>query len=127
MERGMLACGTCDRTGMRLLCSLQFRSGLLWQGTSMANKINEVADQKAIVALLANAAAATASSTNGTHNANTDERPLTIALRARVRGEVAIRLRVVDPKYTAEKLARLLNQGNAAWDVGRRARYYQIE
>ncbi|HLN27865.1 MAG TPA: hypothetical protein VK395_08980 [Gemmataceae bacterium] len=88
----------------------------------MANKMNGVADQKAIVALLANAAAATARSTNGTHNAITNERPLTIALRARVR-EVAIRLRVVDPKYTAEKIARLLNQGNASWDVGRRARY----
>jgi len=93
----------------------------------MANKMNGVADQKAILALLANAAAATASSANGTQKAKTKERPLTIALRAKVVGEVSIRLRVVDRNYTAEKIARLLNQGNASWDVGRSARYHQIE
>jgi len=93
----------------------------------MANKMNGVTDPKASLALLANQAAATAPSTNGTPNTLPNEEPLTIALRARVRGEVAIRLTVIDSKYTAEKIARLLNQGNASWDVGRRARYYQIE
>ncbi|HLN30043.1 MAG TPA: hypothetical protein VK395_20035 [Gemmataceae bacterium] len=93
----------------------------------MANKMNGVADPKAGLAVLVNGAAATAPTASGSDSANTNEAPLTIGLRARVRGEVAIRLRVIDPRYTAEKIARLLNQGNPSWDVGRRARYYQIE
>ena len=93
----------------------------------MANKMNGVADPKASLAVLVNAAAATAPTASGTEDAHPNEKPLTIASRARVRGEVAIRLTVIDPRYTAEKIARLLNQGNPSWDVGRRARCYQIE
>jgi hypothetical protein len=53
--------------------------------------------------------------------------PETVELRARVKGEVRIRLRVLDPHYTAEKLAKLLNAGNPTWDVGDLARYHRIE
>ena len=55
------------------------------------------------------------------------EGPLMVELRAEVRGEVTIRLRVFDPVYTPKKLAKLLNRGNAMWDVGNGARYHHIE
>lgn len=57
--------------------------------------------------------------TNGT--------PATIELRAQLKGEVFIKLRILDATYTAEKIAKLLNAGNALWDVGDAARYHRIE
>jgi hypothetical protein len=53
--------------------------------------------------------------------------PETVELRARVTGEVRLRLRVLDARYTAEKIAKLLNAGNQTWDVGDLARYHRIE
>ena len=53
--------------------------------------------------------------------------PQTLDLRAKVRGEVLIRLRVLDPAYTAARIVKMLNAGNASWDVGQIARYYRIE
>jgi hypothetical protein len=50
-----------------------------------------------------------------------------VELRARVKGEVFIRLRVLDPAYTAGKFAHPLNDGHASWDVGGSARYRRIE
>ena len=52
--------------------------------------------------------------------------PETVELRARITGEVRLRLRVLDGHYTAEKLAKLLNAGNSTWDVGDLARYHRI-
>lgn len=52
--------------------------------------------------------------------------PETVELRARITGEVRIRLRILDAHYTAEKLAKLLNAGNPMWDVGDLARYHRI-
>jgi hypothetical protein len=63
---------------------------------------------------------------NGNQKAAADE-TITVELRARVRGDVFIRLRVLHPAYSAEKIAKLLNEGNAQWDVGDSARYHRIE
>jgi hypothetical protein len=63
---------------------------------------------------------------NGQDRATAKEGPQTVELRARITGEVLIRLRVLDPRCTPEMLARLLNAGNALWDVGDLARYHQI-
>jgi hypothetical protein len=53
--------------------------------------------------------------------------PHTVDLRAQVSGAVTVRLRVLDPAYTAKRVARLLNAGNASWDVGDPARYHRIQ
>src|SRR4051794_5765061 len=55
------------------------------------------------------------------------EPPEVVELYAQVRGEVRIRMKLLDPNYTAEKLAKLLNAGNALWDVGDPARYHRVE
>jgi len=67
------------------------------------------------------------STTRAAHEPVANGTSQTIDLRAKVRGEVLIRLRVFDPAYTARKIVRLLNAGNASWDVGEVARYYRIE
>jgi hypothetical protein len=64
---------------------------------------------------------------NGSPRVAATEPGTTVALRARVKGEVFLRLRVLHPAYTAEKIARLLNEGNGAWDAGASARYHCIE
>jgi hypothetical protein len=64
---------------------------------------------------------------NGSPRVASPETVTTVALRARVKGEVFLRLRVLHPAYTAEKIAQLLNEGNGAWDAGDSARYHRIE
>ncbi len=63
---------------------------------------------------------------NGTSKDTSEQVPIIVPLRAKVRGQVYIRLRVLDRKYTAEKIVQLLNAGNALWDVGDPARYHRI-
>jgi hypothetical protein len=72
--------------------------------------------------------AAAKPSVNGTSRATISEETSTVVhLRAKVRGQVLIRLRVLDRRYTADKIVRLLNAGNALWDVGDPARYHRIQ
>jgi hypothetical protein len=53
--------------------------------------------------------------------------PVTVELRARVKGEVFIRLRVLDPRYSAARIVRMLNEGNTTWNVENAARYHRIQ
>jgi hypothetical protein len=71
--------------------------------------------------------AAAKQSANGTSGSTSEEAPVIVQLRAKVRGRVFIRLRVLDRRYTADKIVRLLNAGNALWDVGDPARYHRIQ
>src|SRR5438105_11506253 len=90
-----------------------------------ANGTNDGKGKKKITPRAVGAAAKPAA--NGIPKGTADAPATTVELRARVRGEVFIRLRVLDPSYTAEKLAQMLNAGNASWEVGARARYHRIE
>jgi hypothetical protein len=56
-----------------------------------------------------------------------DGLPLTVTLRARVKGKAVIRLLVHNSSYTAEDIAELLNRGNEAWEGGEGARYHRIK
>ena|SRR5438132_5084493 len=75
----------------------------------------------------AHLSAASKQTMNGTSRATPEEAPTIVHLRAKVRGRVVIRLRVLDRRYTADKIVQLLNAGNALWDVGDPARYHRIK
>lgn len=52
--------------------------------------------------------------------------PISVTLRARVKGDVLIRLRIVDKSYSAEDIAELLNKGNESWEGIQAARYHRV-
>ena len=56
-----------------------------------------------------------------------DELPISVSLLARVKGKVYLRLRVLDPHYTAEDVAKLLNAGNESWEGAEGARYHRVK
>ena len=56
-----------------------------------------------------------------------DDLPVSVSLLARVKGRVYLRLRVLDPHYTAEDIADLLNAGNDSWEGVEAARYHRIK
>ena len=44
-----------------------------------------------------------------------------------MKGKVYLRLRVLDPHYTAEDIAELLNAGNESWEGGEAARSHRFK
>jgi hypothetical protein len=68
-----------------------------------------------------------AAAKSGRSATTVDDLPVSVSLLARMKGKVYLRLRVLDPHYTAGDIAALLNAGNESWEGGEGARYHRVK